>query len=111
MNERRRLASVCALALSVTSIAHGQTAPTPAPPETTQSPPAPATAPTPRALAHADTTGLRPISRNDAVNRAVQNSPALRLAEIDVKSAKAEVQGEQGRYPYYFGADAGYTRS
>ncbi len=114
MNERRRLASACVLALSVTSIASAQTAPAPGaatPAEGTPAAPPPTAAPTPRALAHADTTGLEPISRNEAVNRAMQNSPALRLAEIDVKSAKAEVEGEQGRYPFYFGADAGYTRS
>lgn len=114
MNERRRLASACVLALSVTSMAQAQTTPAPvpeAPTETAPSSPPPTTAPAPPTLAHADTTGLTPISRNEAVNRAMRNSPTLRLAEIDLKSAKAEVQGEQGRYPFYLGADAGYTRS
>lgn len=113
MNERRRLVSTLALALSIASVASAQTAPAPAPaaaPEPVPASPAPATAPAPRELAHADTTGLRPISSSEALKRAMQNSPALRLAEIDLKSAQADVQGEEGRYPYYFGANAGYTR-
>lgn len=122
MNERHRLAWV--LAFSVTSVAQAQTAPTPAPaPATTPAPapaepstgssaaPAPTAAPEPRSLAGADTTGLRPVSQREALTQALRNNPTLRLAELDVKSAKAGVEGELGRYPFYLGADVGYTRS
>ncbi|HEU5073360.1 MAG TPA: TolC family protein, partial [Polyangiaceae bacterium] len=121
MNERHRLARASVLALFVTGWAHAQdSAPVPARPEpvdpgsdngTAAARPAAASAPPPRPLAKADTAGLEPISRNEAVTRAMQNNPTLRLAEIDVESAKAGVEAEQARYPFYLGADAGYTRS
>lgn len=114
MNERSRLARAWVVALSVTGVAHAQTTPAPPPPAEAPAPgsvAAPASAPGPQELAHADTTGLTPISRSEALTRAMRNNPTLRIAELDVKSAKASVQGEEGRYPFYLGGDAGYTRS
>jgi len=121
MNERNRLARAWVVALSVTGAAHAQTTPTPAPapvPSTqapaagsVAAPPPASSVPEPRELAHADQSGLRPISRSEALARSMRNNPTLRLAQLDVKSARADVEGERGRYPFYFGADAGYTRS
>src|SRR6187200_599991 len=100
MNERNRLARAWVVALSVTGIAHAQTTPAPAgPPRTApvaEGAAAPAPVPGPRELAHADTAGLTPISRSEALTRAMRNNPTLRIAELDVKSAKASVQGEEG---------------
>jgi outer membrane protein TolC len=56
-------------------------------------------------------TALRPVSQAEAVRAALAKSPTLGSAELDVRSAKQQVLAEQGRYPYYLGADAGVTRS
>src|SRR6187455_533067 len=103
MNERHTRVAAWVIALSVAQVAQAQTtpapAPPPAPPASTAAPPPSALAP--RTLAHADTSGLRAVSRVEAVTRAMENNPTLRLAELDVRSAQADVRGEQGRYPFY----------
>lgn len=62
-------------------------------------------------LPRAETGQYRQISRVEALRLALGNSPELRVAELGVKSARQQVLGEQGRYPYYLNADAGYTHS
>ena len=120
MNERHTLVAAWVIAVSVAQVAQAQTTPLPAPPPAppaalpeapSQSAPPPDSALAPRTLAHADISGLRAVSRVEAVTRALENNPTLRLAELDVKSAKADVRGEQGRYPFYLSANAGYTRT
>lgn len=56
-------------------------------------------------------TGLRPIAQAQAVQEALDKSPTLSSAELDVRSARQQVLAQQGRYPYFLGADAGVTRS
>src|SRR6187401_3301551 len=108
MNERHTLVAAWVIAVSLAQVAQAQTTPVPAPaPVPTAAPseaPPANSALAPRALAHADTSGLRPVSRVEAVTRALENNPTLRLAELDVKSAQADVRGEQGRYPFYLSA-------
>jgi outer membrane protein TolC len=41
----------------------------------------------------------------------MQNNPALQGAGLDVERAKHGVVAEEGRYPFIFQADAGYTRT
>lgn len=72
-----------------------------------------ATAQAPPEAATSEESGkrLRPISQDEAVREALAKSPLLSSAQLDVRSAKQQVLAEQGRYPYYLGADAGVTRS
>jgi outer membrane protein TolC len=51
------------------------------------------------------------IDARTAVRRALKQNPSRQAAEIDVQRAQQSVLSEEGRYPYIFQADAGYTRS
>ena len=53
----------------------------------------------------------RPLAPREAVLAALRSNPALRSSQLDVARARQDVLAEEGRYPYVFGADAGYTRS
>ncbi len=46
-----------------------------------------------------------------AVTLALRQNPSLQGADIDVERAKQGILVEEGRYPFIFQADAGYTRS
>jgi outer membrane protein TolC len=51
------------------------------------------------------------IDARTAVARALANNPQLRANELAAERARYDVRAEEGRYPYVFQADAGYTRS
>lgn len=53
----------------------------------------------------------RRLEAKTAVQRALTNNASLLAAELDVEQARQNVIAEEGRYPYVFQADAGYTRS
>lgn len=72
-----------------------------------QSAPSPAPAP---AAAAPEISG-QPIDAESAVRRALQQSPVMKSAALDVEQAKQGVIAEEGRYPYVFQADVGHTRS
>jgi outer membrane protein len=51
------------------------------------------------------------IDERAAVSRALANNPSLQANELAADRARYDVRAEEGRYPYVFQADAGYTRS
>jgi outer membrane protein TolC len=51
------------------------------------------------------------IDERSAVRLALANNSSFISAKLDVERAKHDVAAEEGRYPYVFQADAGYTRS
>jgi outer membrane protein TolC len=51
------------------------------------------------------------IDTRMAVSRALRNNASLRSSELELEQAREQVRAEEGRYPYVFQADAGYTRS
>ncbi|HMJ11538.1 MAG TPA: TolC family protein, partial [Polyangiaceae bacterium] len=69
--------------------------------------PAPST-PAPEIGPHAPGKGL---DLQTVIQRTLQNNPSLRSAELDAVQARQAVLIEEGRYPYVFQADGGYTRS
>ncbi len=71
----------------------------------------PGSPPTATSPASDASAARRPISKQQAVALALKQSPTLQLAKLDVKTAKQQVLGEQGRYPYHLNADAGITHS
>ncbi len=72
---------------------------------------APATTATTAAPPSALPEGSEGIDERSVVRRALSNNSSLISAKLDVERAKHEVAAEEGRYPYVFQADAGYTRS
>ncbi len=54
--------------------------------------------------------GTRVIDARTAVTRALRQNPSRQAADIDVQRAQQGILSEEGRYPYVFQADAGYTR-
>lgn len=62
-------------------------------------------------VASAQTARPESIDERTAVRRALSNNASLRSAELDLERARHDVRAEEGRYPYVFQADAGYTRS
>ena len=95
--------------LLLARVAHAQE-PAPATPAApAASVPEPVAAPTePSATLPEATDG---IDERSAVRRALANNSSLISAKLDVERAKHDVTAEEGRYPYVFQADAGYTRS
>ena len=55
--------------------------------------------------------GVRRIEARTAVRNALSHNSSLIAAELDVEQARQSILAEEGRYPYVFQADAGYTRS
>lgn len=52
---------------------------------------------------------LVPLDVDAAVRLALANNPELRAAALSVEQAAQNVLAQEGRYPYLFQADAGYT--
>ena len=72
--------------------------------------PAPAPSPSTAAPGSATPAG-RALALEIVIQRTLTNNPTLRSAELDSAQARQNVLAEEGRYPYVFQADAGYTRS
>jgi outer membrane protein TolC len=77
--------------------------------------PAAAPAPSPASPASAPSASLpeatEGIDERSVVRQALANNSQLISARLEVEQAKHDVTAEEGRYPYVFQADAGYTRS
>jgi outer membrane protein TolC len=52
----------------------------------------------------------RGIALDDVIVHALKNNPTLAAADLGVAQARQNVRAEEGRYPYVFQADAGYSR-
>lgn len=117
MNEMLMRSQLLAAVLLAAPVVVAQTEPatdgtpsaSPAVSPSTSGGPAAAPATTAGPAAATPVEGRRAITQSEALRSALQNNPALRGAEIDVKSRKAQVSSQQGRYPYYLNADAGFT--
>jgi len=85
--------------------------------------PEPAPAPAPAAAANSEqpeaplppdasaATSQRNLDAQAAVSEALRGNPSRQAAQLDIDKATQSVLAEEGRYPYVFQADAGYTRS
>lgn len=56
-------------------------------------------------------SALRRLQVEQAVAQALRNNPGHKVSELDVLRAQEALRGEEGRYPFVFLADAGFTRS
>lgn len=103
------LCSVCVLATSDLAVAQAEAVAGEAAPQATRD--ASPTTVTPTTQRRAESSAKSPISEREAIAQALQYNPSLRAAQLDVRSSKQAVRAEEGRYPYYFNAGAGYTHS
>lgn len=78
------------------------------PPALAQTDPA-QTDPAPRRTPPTQDTNSVPIDVEAAVGLALANNPELKAATLGVEQATQNVLAEEGRYPYLFQAEAGYT--
>lgn len=69
-----------------------------------------ATAAPGQAQEHAAAPRTAALELRNAIARALSRNPGLVAAELDLSQARQNVRAEEGRYPYVFAADAGYTR-
>lgn len=88
----------------------GDTAPAPAAPADATPPPALSSS-APPATQPVTTEPLETIDERTVVQRALANNSSLISARLDVERAKHAIAAEEGRYPFVFQADAGYTQS
>lgn len=95
------------------SIAFAQAAPTAPTPAATPAAPAattpPAVAPSVPAVPTPPVPRGQAIDARTAVSRAVAQNPVFATSKLSLQQASSDVRAEEGRYPYVFGAEAGYT--
>lgn len=58
-----------------------------------------------------DASRARPLDSQAAVQLAIENNPSLRAARLEAERLQQTVLAEEGRYPFVFVAEAGYTDS
>ncbi len=99
------------------AIAFAQSAPATPPTQAAPAAPSaatpPAVAPVTAAPAVATTSDARgqAIDARTAVARAVAHNPDFQTSRLSLLQANSELRAEEGRYPYVFAAEAGYTLS
>src|SRR5512139_2234573 len=62
-------------------------------------------------LASRSASAEESLSERTAVARAIADNPSLGLSVLETESAMASVDYEDGRYPWTFLGETGYTRS
>jgi len=97
------------------SVAFAQAAPTAPKPPAASTAPATTTPPAVAPSAAAATAPTPPEARGQAidartaVSRAVAKNPQFDTNRLSLLQANSDVRAEEGRYPYVFAADAGFT--
>jgi len=114
MNEARFGLLVTLMLCAESGTALAQKATPPAPLQPASVPKSPATAEADKTAAERTAernANARRLDEKTAVMLALRQNPGRRAAQLDLEGAKAEVFGEEGRYPYIFRADGGFTRT